>query len=47
MGKASSLLSVCPCVQIKKFNTVAYRDCRVVIVIGKVPTENRQDFELF
>jgi len=39
VGNASSLLSVCPCVQVKEFNTVAYRGCRVVIVVGKVPTE--------
>jgi len=47
VGNASSLLSVCPYLQIKEFNAVVYRGCRLVIVIGKVPTANRQDFELF
>ena len=30
---------MCPCVQVKECNTVVYRGCRVVIVVGKVPAE--------
>jgi hypothetical protein len=40
VGNASSLSSVCPCVPVKEFNTVVYLGCGVVVVIGKVPTEN-------